>query len=275
MIVIPAGSFRMGSSETLTEREGITAKRGARERPIHEVSFSRPFAIGKFEVTRGEYARFVAATNRTGGAGCKFYTGSKFVVDPTKSWRDPGYPQTDRHPAACISWEDAKAYAAWLATETGKPYRLPSEAEWEYTARAGTATARFWGDDAAGACRFANAYDRIGARTKEFPNMTPHDCADGRERTAPVGSYRANAFGVHDTAGNVWEWQEDCWHKTYEGAPSNGSAWIGSGRCSQRILRGGSWISTPRYVRSGNRSKFNLDARVYRNGFRVARSLEP
>jgi formylglycine-generating enzyme required for sulfatase activity len=272
MVAIRAGSFTMGSTAAVTKREGIPDKRAARERPRHRVEFARPFAIGKYEVTRGEYAAFVAAADHA-GAGCKYWTGDKFEIDKARSWRNPGYKQTDGHPATCISWDDAKAYVAWLSDKTGKRYRLPSEAEWEYVARAGADYARWWGDDASDACNFANVYDMAGGRARPFTAMTAHDCNDGHAATSPVGSYSANHFGVHDTAGNVWEWVEDCWHKTYAGAPSDGGAWTGSGRCGQRVLRGGSWISIARFVRSANRSKIDTELRIYRNGFRVARPL--
>lgn len=275
MVVVPAGRFAMGSPAALTEREGITEKRGKRERPVHEVTIAKPFAIGRFEVTRAEYAAFAAASGRTGGEGCRHWTGTGFAVDATKSWRDPGYPQTDRDPATCLSWEDATAYAAWLAAHTGQPYRLPSEAEWEYAARAGSDAARFWGDDAAAACAYGNVYDDAAARTGEFPDMTPHGCDDGHAKSAPVGSFRPNRFGLHDTAGNVWEWTADCWHVTYGGAPADGGARTAGGDCGQRVLRGGAWISIARYLRSANRSKMAIGARIYRNGLRLARDLAP
>ena len=273
MVAIPAGSFTMGSPAAVTEREGIPDKRATRERPRHRVGFARPFAVGKYEVTRGQYAAFVRAADHGGGGGCKYWVGDHFEFDKTKSWRDPGYPQTDRDPVTCVNWHDAKAYVAWLSAKTGKAYRLPSEAEWEYMARGGTDTARFWGHSAGRACGYGNVHDRTGARANGFPSMVPHKCDDRHANTAPAGSFWANGFGVHDTAGNVWEWVEDCWHKTYAGAPSDGSAWTGGGRCGQRVLRGGSWISIARFVRSANRSKIDTGLRIYRNGFRVARSL--
>lgn len=274
MVVVPAGAYFMGTPQSVTQREGVPKKRAARELPVHPVRLTAAFGIGQFEVTRRQYAVFVHETKRSGGS-CKYWTGDKFATDAAKDWHDPGYPQEDDHPAVCISWDDAKAYVSWLAARTGRPYRLPSEAEWEYAARAGTGTPRFWGSDAEQACRFANVFDRDGSMPGEFPQMAPHECYDGYVRTSPVGSFQPNAFGLHDTAGNAWEWTEDCWHKTYDGAPSDGAAWIKDGRCSQRVLRGGSWISIARFVRSGNRSKIDKDARIYRNGFRVALTLKP
>lgn len=273
MRILPPGDFTMGTPQSVTQAEGVPAKRGHRERPVHRIRFAKAFAIGKFEVTRQQYAYFVDRTGYAKPGGCKYWTGDKFETANNKNWRDPGYPQEDRHPAVCISWEDAQSYVQWLARETGKPYRLPSEAEWEYAARAGAGTPRFWGRSPSDACRFANVFDRRGAESGDFPTMSPHDCDDGYSHTSPVGHFLPNGFGLYDTAGNAWEWTQDCWHKTYAGAPSDGRAWTAGGRCSQRVLRGGSWISIARFVRSGNRSKIDANARIYRNGFRVALSL--
>ncbi len=263
----------MGSPHSVTQAENVPPKRAQRERPVHRVRITT-FALAKHEVTRQQYAAFVMATGYRKAGGCKYWTGSKFEIATDKGWRNPGYPQQDNHPTVCISWDDAKAYVAWLANRTGKPYRLPSEAEWEYSARGHAGTPRFWGTDPAAACTYANVFDLQAAEAGAFPSMTPHNCNDGFAHTAPVGSFPANAFGLHDTAGNVWEWTEDCWHKSYDGAPEDGSTWVADGRCTQRVLRGGSWISLARFVRSGNRSKMNSDIRIYRNGFRVARDLK-
>lgn len=273
MVVIPTGRFYMGTPDSVTQFEGVKAKRAKRERPVHPVWVKLRFAIGKYEITRTQYAAFIQDNGYTAPGGCKYWTGEKFEIADDKDWKDPGYPQGDNHPAVCISWNDAKAYTKWLSLKTGKAYRLPSEAEWEYAARAGSGTARFWGNNSAKACKFANVFDKTGAASGEFLTMTPHRCDDGYKQTSPVGSYMANAFGLHDTAGNAWEWNEDCWHKSYSGAPIDNRAWTASGRCNQRIVRGGSWISIARYVRSGNRSKINKDSRIYRNGFRVALTL--
>lgn len=269
MIHIPGGEFLMGSPHSVTQAEKVPSKRAKRERPVHRVRVAA-FAIGKYEVMRHQYAVFITATGHYKQGGCKYWTGNKFAIANDKDWRNPGFVQQDNHPAVCISWADAKAYAGWLTAKTGKPYRLPSEAEWEYAARAGSGAPRFWGTNAAEACRFANTFDITGAKSGAFPSMTPHDCSDGFAETAPIGSFSPNAFGLFDMAGNVWEWTEDCWHKNYTTAPSDSRAWIASGRCIQRVLRGGSWISTARFVRSGNRSKVDADTRIYRNGFRIA-----
>src|SRR5262249_46599041 len=152
----------------------------------------------------------------------------------------------------CVSFEDAQRYVQWLSRKTGKLYRLPTEAEWEYAARAGTTTARFWGDGRERACDFANVADFTGAETLNW-NKGNQDqvfqCRDGYANTAPVGSFRPNAFGLYDMLGNVFQWTEDCYHNSYDAAPSDGSAWT-TGECKYRVLRGGSWNVSPRSVRS-------------------------
>ncbi|MCY4026289.1 MAG: formylglycine-generating enzyme family protein [Acidobacteria bacterium] len=158
-----------------------------------------------------------------------------------------------------VSWEDARAYAEWLSAETGERYRLPSEAEWEYAARAGTTTAYSWGADI-GQNR-ANC-DGCGSRWDN-------------EQTAPAGSFAANAWGLHDMHGNVWEWVEDCWHDSYAQAPADGSAWTRGGDCGRRVLRGGSWYLNPWGLRSALRSWFGVRGRYRDVGFRLARTLTP
>ncbi len=150
-----------------------------------------------------------------------------------------------------INWDDAKAYAAWLSKKTGKTYRLLSEAEWEYAARAGSTTRFSFGNNETDLCRHGNVADRT--LKKIYENETVANCTDNYLHTAPVGVYAANRFGLHDMDGNVWEWVEDCWHDNYNGAPSNGSAWT-TGNCSRRVLRGGSWVNDPSYLRSASRS---------------------
>ena len=182
-------------------------------------------------------------------------TGHQAAAD----WRHPPFPQTDRHPVVNVSWNDAKAYVAWLSQTTERQYRLPSEAEWEYAARAGTATARYWGDRTRDACRYANVDD------------TAHGCEGGYGRTMPVGSFEHNRFGLYDMLGNVWEWTEDCWNGNYDGAPADGSPWL-RGNCSRRVMRGGSWGLDPKRIRSANRNYGTTGIWGDIIGFRVARS---
>ena len=236
------------------------------EEPVHQVTIGQPLAVGKYEVTVGEYGRFVSTTGYEGGSECYAWTGEKWEEETGRSWRDPGYRQTERDSVVCVNWQGARAYAEWLARQTGKAYRLLSEAEWEYVARAGSTTARYWGEGEAGQCRYGNGAD---SRTDLSWRI---GCDDGYARTAPVGSYAANRFGLYDVLGNVWEWVADCWNESYAGAPGNGRAWEG-GDCSRRVLRGGSWGSGPGLFRSAYRGRSSAVNRNDGSGFRIARSL--
>ena len=271
MVAIPPGEFVMGSPGSETTREGISHDSAKREGPQHTVRIERLFALGKYEVTRGEFAAFASEKGHE-ASGCVVNTGGKWNKDASRSWRDPGYEQTDRDPVTCVSWDDAKAYLAWLSRETGEKYRLASESEWEYTARAGTTTARFWGENADGGCGYANAHDRTSKAQNGF-EWLHHECDDGHRQTAPVGSFAANAFGVHDMLGNVYEWTDDCSSGSYEGAPVDGSA-RRSGACGERVLRGGAWNGSPRVVRAAYRFEHEGDWRSNVIGFRVARALD-
>ena len=205
--------------------------------------------------------------------GCFVWAGREFEIDQTRDWRNPGFPQDDTHPVACVSWEDASAYVSWLSQRTGRKYRLLTEAEWEYAARAGTTTARFWGDDAAMSCIHANGAD-ISTRA-QVPATDSWDAAPCNDRyayTAPVGSYRANVFGLHDMLGNVEEWTQDCWNGNYRTAPADGSA-AAAGDCSLRAVRGGSWDDSPVALRAAYRVGSPTTIRVHRRGFRVAADM--
>ena len=224
MAVVPAGSFAMGSSSEY-------------EKPVHRVNIARNFAVGRREVTFAEWDKCVD------DGGCKSRP------------QDRGWGRGDR-PVINVSWLDAKEFVVWLSRKTGQIYRLPSEAEWEYAARAGTDTPFWWGG-AAGS-RQANC----------------RECNTGQsEQTLPVGTFHANRFGLYDTAGNAAEWVEDCWNDNYVGAPTDGSAWT-SGQCRLRVLRGGSFDSASTYTRSTARFRYDFDVRYYANGFRVVRELQ-
>ena len=236
MVVIPAGSFMMGSptSEKLRFRS---------EGPQHRVTIPGAFALGKYEVTFAEWDACVRA------GGCSHRP------------EDKGWGRGNR-PVMNVSWDDAKQYVRWLARKTGRDYRLPSEAEWEYAARAGTTTVFHFGD-------------RISPSQANYDgNYSYNGGAKGRyrERTVAVGSFPANAFGLHDVHGNVWEWVEDCYHSSYEGAPRDGSAWT-TGECSRRVLRGGSWFSKPRDLRAAYRTDCGTGIRGCGYGFRAAKTL--
>ena len=263
MVVVPVGSFLMGSPESEAGRWD-----DGREGPVHPVTIGHRLAVGVNEVTRGEFARFVSATGRSMGDGCRTSESGVWKERSGRHWKSPGFSQTDAHPVVCVSWNDAQAYMRWLSGRTGEEYRLLSEAEWEYVARAGTETARYWGASESGQCRYANGADA----STDFDWRT--GCNDGHASTAPVGRYEANGYGLHDVLGNVWEWVEDCWNDSYAGAPRDGSAWT-SGVCSVRVLRGGSWYLPPKYLRSALRYGDTTGHRDDDLGFRVARALTP
>ena len=182
-----------------------------------------------------------------------------------KNWRNPGFKQSAKEPVVCLSWNDTQRYIKWLSEKTGERYRLPSEAEWEYAARAGSETKYFFGNSTSDLCRSAN-----GAAAETDFSWRNKDCRDGYKRTAPAASFTANAFGLYDMHGNVREWTQDCWNDSYKGAPSDGSAWL-SGECGRRVLRGGSWLSNPTFLRSANRYRFTTDNR---NNYSVFASPE-
>jgi formylglycine-generating enzyme required for sulfatase activity len=251
MIVVPPGSFTMGSPSNEKERFD-------NEGPQHRVTISRAFAAGKFTVTVDQFADFVKATGYDAGSKCKAYQAGKWEERSSRSFRNAGYSQTGSHPAVCLNWNDARAYVQWLSKTTGKAYRLLTEAEWEYAARAGTSTRYFWGDEIGSGN--ANC-DGCGSRWDN-------------KQTAPVGSFKPNAFGLYDMHGNALQWLEDCWHEDYNGAPVDGSAWT-SGDCSDRILRGGAWLGNPGALRAADRLRITTDYRSYDFGFRVGRTLSP
>jgi formylglycine-generating enzyme required for sulfatase activity len=212
------------------------------ERPVHPVRIARPYAIGQFEVTFEEYDSFA----------------KKAGFSAPSDW---GWGRR-RQPVVNVSWEDARRYAQWLSWVTGKAYRLPTESEWEYAARAGTRTAYWWG----GATR---------QNGEVWANCAKCGSNWDGIRPAPVGSFPPNPFGLYDTADNTWEWVQDCWHENYLGAPDDGAAWLRAddGECRHRVVRSGSWFVKPSAVRSANRYRFDSDYRVHNVGFRLAQDL--
>jgi len=272
MVVVPAGAFTMGSPETEQARnEG--------EGPQHEVTFKGPFAVGRFHVTVDQFAAFVAESGHDSGSKCQTFEGGRLEDRWGRSWRTPGFTQRGSHPAVCLNWNDAKAYADWLAHKTGKAYRLMTEAEWEYAARAQTQPGtypRYWfGDEETDLCRYANAADQTAkdviAGTKAWAAAP---CSDGFAYTAPVGSLGENGFGLHDMLGNASQWTADCLHDDYAGAPPDGSAWT-SGDCRIRPARGGSWYNVPRNLRAAVRIWADASYRLNFLGFRLAMTLTP
>jgi formylglycine-generating enzyme required for sulfatase activity len=270
MVVVPGGRFERGAAPDEEAREALADAFRHRSEPRHTATVPR-FAVGRYEITRGQYRAFVADTGRAGG-GCFVWTGTAVAEEPERGWPDPGYAQDDAHPAACVSWDDAVTYAAWLSRRTGKAYRLPTETEWEYVARGGTTTARFWGDDADLGCDHANGADLATAAVVPGAGAWPvARCNDGHAYTAPVGRFHANAFGLHDLLGNVAEWTQDCWNENLRGAPTDGRAWT-SGDCTLRAVRGGGWDEAPAGVRAAYRVGSPAVIRVYNRGFRVVTS---
>ncbi len=269
MIVLPAGSYTMGTDRRDIEPDG-------REGPAHRVTFQRPFALGVYDVTREEYAAFVRATHRSAGKGCNVVDSiGRWITDPDKDWSHPGFKQTARDPVVCVSWRDARDYVLWLNgklrsnSPNDGPYRLPSEAEWDYAARAAGSTSYYWGDVA----------------DHDLANFGIEHCfpcgasKQGRDRwyfTSPVGSFAPNAFGLYDALGNVWQWTADCMHYSFIGAPDDGSAWTADDNdaCHNRVLRGGSWLDSSRLLTVFIRNPWAPGDRNYANGFRVARTLE-
>ena len=288
MIRIQAGSFAMGVPQGEEAREHLPMKFRDRAEPVHKVVFQRDFLIGRYAVTRGEFKAFVLATGFKPNGGCftwekdgkgRFKTDKDgyiaWIEQANYSWRDPGFRQTDRDPVVCVSATDAEAYIVWLNAKTGQTYRLPSEAEWEYAARAGTVTARFWGDERAPACKYANVSDAaLAARLRSNASQAENffQCNDKFAFTAPVGSFKPNPYGLYDMLGNAWQWTNDCWNETYVGAPSYGIAWR-QGNCGRRVPRGGSWFDNPRVVRAGMRVEIGAGDRFFVAGFRLSRTL--
>ena len=258
MVYIPASSFRMGD---------IQGGGRSNEKPVHRVSIDA-FLLGQTEVTVAQFRAFVKAsgykTEAEQSRGCRTRENGSWDWRSGKNWRNPGFKQSSEEPVVCLSWNDTQRYIEWLSKKTGEQYRLPTEAEWEYAARAGSETKYSWGNTA----------------SHEYANYGTDSCCNGLAKgkdkwkyTSPVASFTANAFGLYDMHGNAWEWTQDCWNGSYKGAPSDGTAWL-SGYCSRRVLRGGSWSSYPIILRSAIRSGNTTGFRSNNNGFRLARTLD-
>ncbi len=270
MARIPKGCFNIGSPEWEAGRD---------EDESQKQICLQAFDMALYEVSIADFHRFTEATgyrtdavwNRERASGC-FSEGKDggWTYVAGRNWLQPGFNQQPNHPAVCVSWEDAMRYIDWLNTETGHDYRLPTEAEWEYAARAGNPGARYWGDSAQLACQYANIADQ--SSTKRYKGLEPHECSDGHVQTAPLGSYRPNAYGLYDMLGNVAEWT--C---SYYGVQFRGS----EKRCSRRdskalrVNRGGSWTSKPAWARSATRVRLWPRGRADSLGFRLARDAPP
>jgi len=279
MVAVPAGSFIMGAD---------AGEEGRPEGAPHPVTIARPFALGMREVSNAEYALFLAETGHVTSRGCRSFVRATGKVEAIEDadFRHPGEGAGDGAPdmpVVCVSWLDAKAYTAWLSRKSGKPYRLPSEAEWEYAARAGSKGDYPWVGGTAAACRYANLLDKDGMADGALavfggagglPAAVP--CSDSHAAVAPVGSYPANAYGLQDMTGNVWEWTRDCYIAPYPAdAPRDGRPVEVSGPCPRRAVRGGSWMSAAFRNRVSWRGRDPEDQVSWIFGFRVARDLMP
>jgi len=277
MVWVPPGHFLMGASLAEEIRQGMPEPGRGRALPQHQVYFKQRFAMGKYPVTRGQFRAFVEDTGfQQQSCTVQYRQDGHMVYENARgySWRDPSFPQTDQHPVVCVSWDDAMAYVAWLSRKTGHHYALPSEAQYEYAARAGTTTSFFWGDNRdAQACRYANLPDWDQGRAMGEVPMGPDyrfQCSDGYAYTSPVGTYRPNAFGLYDMFGNIWEWVADCWNPNYEGAPTDGSTWL-AGDCDGHPSRGGSYGNAVFAAYAGIRVQRDADYQGHSWGFRVVR----
>ena len=266
MVAIPPGRFTMGLLGTEERSEGYDGE----EEPRHDVEIAHVFALGRGAVTLGAFSAFIAETNHDMGESAFVLNGDKWENTPGRGWRDPGFAQGDDHPVTCVSWHDAQAFIAWLnerlaLTDRPDAYRLPSEAEWEYACRAGTKTPFSFGASiTTDQANFNGTAGYGGAQ----PSMI------WRKATTPVGRFPANAFGIYDMHGDAWEWCEDAWNKTYDGAPADGAPWR-TGDAALRVLRGGSWYDPPQVCHSAVRDRYNPTVRGSFCGFRLARTLSP
>lgn len=270
MVEIPGGSFMMGATET--EYRGATSYLTlyVDETPRHEEKIER-FFLAIHDVTREQFARFAEETKFT-GRGCQVFNGKSSRLDANADWASPGFKQGDKDPVVCVSWNDAQRYIDWLNSKAVSgdklTYRLPTESEWEYAARAGTVTAAYWGS--ATQCKFANARDVSMARS--LPNSPHVDCDDGYINTSPVGFYLPNPWGLYDMLGNVSQWTRDCSRLGYS-SPSS-SPLATKVDCSMKAARGASWATIPFGVRAAARQAYKNDTRSNTLGFRLAADIK-
>jgi formylglycine-generating enzyme required for sulfatase activity len=265
MVVVPAGSFTMGSPAS---EQGHDASEG----PQHKETIPRAFAMSRTVVTFAQYKKFMNDTGRDAGASCWYYRDDKKKWMPKEglTFSDPGFQQQNDSPAVCLNEGDANAYAGWLSKLTGQTYRLPSEAEWEYAARAGTKTARYWGDSPDQQCSYANGADET------YHRQIPDDpgfaqCNDGYFKTAPVGKFKPNAFGLYDMLGNSWQLTQDCLTGSYDGADHKGAPVTGG--CEKYAIRGGGWGRPPTDLRAAKRGGMSEEVRGVTNSIRLVRDL--
>ena len=263
VVALQAGHFLMGSPAS-------EAGRLANEGPRHLVNIAYRLAITETPITRGQFRAYVQATGRRPVRGCNAWNGRDWQVDTARDWEHPGFAQTDDDPVVCVNWHEAQAYAGWLSLRTGHPYRLLSEAEWEFAARAGSNARYAFGNDERELCAHGNVGDRAA---RAALGVVTIDCDDGFTYTAPVRSFPPNAWGLYDMHGNVWQWVGDCFaDRGYAGAPTDGSAVQGR-PCHQRVLRGGGWNNSAAVQRSAYRDHARPGGRHANAGLRLARPL--
>jgi formylglycine-generating enzyme required for sulfatase activity len=254
MATVPAGTFQMGKM--------VNRGYGEIDGPTHTVTLEHSFKVAKHEVTLGEFRAFTRETGYVSERKCNVYKeGTNWYIDPQRNWANPGFAQPENHPVVCVSWKDAQAYIDWLNRKSGHHYRLPSEAEWEYIA----STANYG-----------------GARTvtHDNANIGKVDCCGGKVQgkdtwmhTAPIGSFPADSYGLHDIRGNVWEWQRDCYHDNYNGAPSDGNARESCPTPGYHVVRGGSYGDAGEFLEERFRLRGPEDQGYFTVGFRLAESV--
>ena len=257
MVVIPAGKVMVGSPDGEKDRDH-------NEGPQHQVTIRAPFALGRFSVTLEEFGAFVEETGHDMPDEMHTFENDNWELRKGRSFRNPGFEQSPRHPVVGVSWHDAVAYCQWLSKKTGKIYRLPSEAEWEYACRAGTKTPFWWGPSISTDNANYDGRSTYGGGIK----------GRWRKATVPVDTFKPNPWGLYQFHGNVWEWCADNWHGNYREAPEDGSVWQDREQ-ARRVLRGGSWFNVPKDLRTATRYGFNSKDRYFYIGFRVARHLSP
>jgi sulfatase modifying factor 1 len=274
MVTIPAGTATLGSADT-------EAYRSPDEGPQRTFTIRKPFRVSRYEVTRGQYETFVRETHREAGGNCLTDRRKRgnWVYDASTTYRDPGFAQGDDHPVACVSWDDARAYVAWLNSKTDGRYRLITEVEWEYVARAGASTVYPWGDAPGDGCPFANGFDQktlkaySGIDTSGHKAFDPLPCDDGWLNTAPVGSKAKNRFGVHDLIGNVSEWVEDCNTASHADLDESGAPRVSPDPCGKRVAKGGSWGTLAHNLRTADRFPYPPSHRDDSIGIRLAQDI--
>ena len=263
----------MGAEKAEGQAWGMPELMASQEEPVARITIARSYAIGRTEVTRAQFAEFVEETGFETMKGCAHLTSEGWSTQPELTWRDTGFGASEDHPAPCLRRAEMLAYLDWLSVRTGHVYRLPSEAEWEYAARANSKFPAFWGEDWTQACEFQNGADRTFARVApSIPYDQFADCDDGYAFTSPVASFEPNAFGLYDVGGNVSEWTADCYATGHADAPRDGTPYSES-PCGAWVAKGGSWAGFPGLLRLTTRLPIRAASAGSGFGFRVARDV--